>query len=99
MRSDPLEGVVRTRGETHLDGVTWPDWSTVHDDAHDAGLADDFAVLVAPDDGPEQARLKGVKLRTKVTQTGDLDNGLLSKVQECAAREPEHVNAGGENVR
>ena len=61
-------------------------------------LSDNFAVLVAPDDSPEQARLQDVQLNTRVAQTGDLDHGLRSEMQECAARQPEQVNAGGEDV-
>jgi len=82
---------VRTRRLAHLDAAAWSDRSAVHDDGHDAGLSDDVAVLVAPDDGLEQARPEGVDLRAGVAQSGDLDQGVLPELQErVASRAPSH---------
>jgi len=70
----------------------------VHDDAHDPGLANNCAVLVAPEDGFEEARLESVDLRARVPQSGDLDDCLLTEVQEPAAWQPEQVDANGQDV-
>jgi hypothetical protein len=84
--SDPLEGVVRTGRQVHLDAVAWPDRSPVHDDGHDAGFADDIAVVVACEEGLEQARTKSI----------DLHAGLRSPVilMRACSPSPRSVSRG-----
>ena len=89
---------MRTRRQAYLDAVAWPDRAAVHDNRHDAGSTDDIPALVAPDDGLEQAWPEDIDLRAGVAQSGDLDEGVLSELQERVARQPKQVETGGDDV-
>jgi hypothetical protein len=48
-RSDAIEGLIRWRRQFDIDQVTWADLTTGQDDTHNAGFANEPALIVAHD--------------------------------------------------
>ena len=65
---------------------------------HDSGLAYHGSVLVAVENRCHKAILEVVELTARLAQAGHLDHRLTTKVQPCARRQKEKIDAAGENV-
>src|SRR5205823_3788974 len=68
------------------------------DDAHDAGLANEPALLIAPQRGGHQAWLNLIELRAGVAQTSHLDHRGVAEVQACPGRQVKQRDAASGDV-
>ena len=84
---------MRCGRELHGDRVAGPDRSAAHDDRHHAGLADQPAVGVPVEGCGHEPGRKPVQLGARVTQPGDLDDGLRAEAQPGSHRQREQVEA------
>ena len=63
------------------------------DHAHDAGLANQVAVLVTVEGRSHQPALDAVQLGAGVAQTGHLDDRAVAETQPGAGRQSEQIDA------
>src|SRR3954466_4562789 len=68
-----------TLGQFYCDCVSRLHNTTGDDNRHDARLANEMALRIASEYSRGQAFLEGVDLSARVTQPGDLNNGLAAK--------------------
>jgi hypothetical protein len=92
------EGSVRRWRWFDFDRIAWPYFAAGYDDGHDAGLADQVAVLVAPERCRHQPDLDAVQLCAGITQPGYLDNCRRAQMQPCAGRQSQQIDAVGRDV-
>ena len=87
------ERAIRLRRQLDPDRVAGPDLAAGDDDAHDAGLADQIAVLVSTEGRCHQPRLDAVQLRARVSQARDLNHGLGSQTQSGPSGQRQQIVA------
>ena len=84
---------MRLRRQFDPDRVTGPHLPARDDDAHDAGLANQVAVLVPAEGRRHQSRLDAVELRAWVAQPCHLDDRCATETQPRAGRQTEQIDA------
>ncbi len=89
---------MRLRRHHDTDGVAWSHLAAFEDDGHDAGLADEFSVVVTRQYRRHQAGLETIQLGTRIPQAGHLDHRRIPQVQPRADRQPEEINAAGGDI-
>lgn len=89
---------MRLGRELGADQISRPDRPAGRDDAHDAGLADQLAVLVAVQHRRHQPRLERVELHARVAHSGDLDDGGHANVQPRTRWQTEQIDPTGGEV-
>jgi hypothetical protein len=77
---------VRGRWELDADGIPGPYLAAGLDDAHNACLADEVAVLVTVQNRRHQVRPEVVQLDAGVAQTGHLDHRFVAQVESRTGR-------------
>jgi RecB family exonuclease len=97
-RLDLLHRDVRLGRQLDADRVAGAHLAGGEHDAHDPGLQDDVAVVVAVERRLHQARLDAVELRARVAQPGDLDDRIVAETQRRADGQPEQVDTRGRDV-
>src|SRR5438045_9474011 len=92
-RSHRYKRAMRLRRQLDPDLVAGPHLAAGNDDAHDAGLANQIAMLVPAERRRHQSRLDAVQLRTRVAQAGHLDDRRAAETQPRAGRQTEQIDA------
>lgn len=79
--------------QLHLDGVTGEDYSTLHDDGHHAGFADEPAGLVSIENGPEQTWLETIDLTARVSEAREFQRRFSAEDKTRSYRKVEERDA------
>ena len=84
---------MRRRRQFDPDRVARSDVAGGKCDAHDAGLANQITVLVAPQNRSHQTGAVVIQLSARVAEAGDFDDGRITNVKSRAPWQSEQIDA------
>jgi hypothetical protein len=88
-------GPVRQSDSNRVAGSDFPGRQN---DRHDTSEANELTGFVAMGEASQQIRFERIDLLARITQTGDLDRGLVAELQPGSGRKTQQVEALGQNI-